>query len=340
MSEARRLGARPPEEDEELIEFLEQAPVGLCWVDPDGRMLWTNRIGLDLLGCSEQESSGRAIAGSFVEPQAAAEILGRLGRGEVVKSYEAGLRAANGAIRRVLVGASNLFREGRLVHSRWVIRDVTGLLEREEAARHRALDAGRLKDEFLALLSHELRTPLGAILVWLGLLRQGGTDPAEATRALEIIERSARTLERIIEDLLHASRIAAGGLMLSPQLRRPQGRRPGRDRRRVARRRRQGSAAHHVSRGGTDLGDGRSGPAPAGRVQPPVERHQVHAGRGPCRGVAGQGGPAGPTPGRRHRRRDERRLPAVRLREVPPAGQHAAPEPTTASGWVSMSSVT
>ena len=118
----------------------------------------------------------------------------------------------------MLIGANGLFRDGRLVHSRWVIRDITALLEREQAARHRALDAGRLKDEFLALLSHELRTPLGAILVWLGLLRQGGSDPAETTRALEIIERSARTLERIIEDLLHASRIAAGGLMLSPQL--------------------------------------------------------------------------------------------------------------------------
>ena len=118
----------------------------------------------------------------------------------------------------MLIGANSLFRDGRFVHSRWVIRDITALLEREQAARHRALDASRLKDEFLALLSHELRTPLGAILVWLGLLRQGESDPAETTRALEIIERSARTLERIIEDLLHASRIAAGGLMLSPQL--------------------------------------------------------------------------------------------------------------------------
>ncbi len=218
MSDTRPPRARPPEKDEELIEFLEHAPVGLCWVDPDGRMLWTNGIGLDLLGCSEQESSGRSIAGSFVERQVAAEILGRLGRGETVTGYEAGLRAAGGAIRRVLIGANGLFRDGHLVHSRWVIRDITALLEREQVARHRALDADRLKDEFLALLSHELRTPLGAILVWLGLLRQGGSDPDEAARALEIIERSARTLERIIEDLLHASRIAAGGLMLTPQL--------------------------------------------------------------------------------------------------------------------------
>jgi PAS domain S-box-containing protein len=211
-------GVRPPESDEDLIEFLEHAPVGLCWVDPDGRTLWTNKSELELLGCEEQECVGRPIATFFIEPQAAADLLGQLGRKETVKSYEAGIRTKDGAIRRVLIGANGLFRDGRLVHSRWVMRDITALLEREQAARHRALDAGRLKDEFLALLSHELRTPLGAILVWLGLLRQGGSDPAETTRALEIIERSARTLERIIEDLLHASRIAAGGLMLNPQL--------------------------------------------------------------------------------------------------------------------------
>ena len=211
-------GTRPPEDDAELVEFFVHAPVAVCWADPDGRLLWTNRACLELLGCSEHERFGHSITEYFIEPQAAADVLGRLRRGEAVKSHEAGLRTRDGAIRRVLVGASGLFRDGRFVHSRWMVRDVTALLEREQAARHRAVDASRLKDEFLALLSHELRTPLGAILVWLGLLRQGEPNPAETARALEIIERSARTLERIIEDLLHASRIAAGGLMLSPQL--------------------------------------------------------------------------------------------------------------------------
>ena len=211
-------GTRPPEDDEELVEFLAHAPVGVCWVDPEGHLLWTNRTCRELLGYSEHERIDHSVAGYFIEPQAAAEVLGRLRRQEEVVSYEADLRRRDGAVRRVLIGANSLFRDGQFVHTRWVIRDVTALLEREQAARHRAVDASRLKDEFLALLSHELRTPLGAILVWLGLLRQAGSDPAETSRALEIIERSARSLERIIEDLLHASRIAAGGLMLSPQL--------------------------------------------------------------------------------------------------------------------------
>ena len=235
--------------------------------------------------------------------------------------------ARDGTIRRVLIRANEPVSGRQLVHSRWVIRDITELLEREQAARHRAVDAGRLKDEFLALLSHELRTPLGAILVWLGLLRQGESDPAETTRALEIIERSARTLERIIEDLLHASRIAAGGLMLSPQLV---------DLRGVVQVAVDAASGDAAIKGlsldsslgrGAGLGDGGPGPAAAGRVQPAVERHQVHARRRPSRGVPGHGGPAGPAPGRRHGRGNERGLPAVRLREVPPTGHHEHPRP-------------
>ncbi len=192
---------RLPESDQELREFLDHATVGLRWVGPDGRILWANRAELDLVGCSEPEYVGQHIAAFLVEPEAAADILGRLAREERVASYETSLRTKDGSIRQVLIDGSGLFRDGQLVHSRLSTRDITSLMEREQAARHRAEATSRLKDEFLALLSHELRTPLAAILVWLGLLRQGGFDPAERERALEIIERSARSLERIIEDL-------------------------------------------------------------------------------------------------------------------------------------------
>ena len=210
--------AGPPESDQELREFLGQATVGLRWVGPDGRILWANQAELDLVGYSEPEYVGRQIADFLLEPKTAADILGRLARGERVASYETRFRTKDGSIRQVLIDGSGLFHDGRLVHSRLATRDITGLMEREQAARHRVEAASRLKDEFLALLSHELRSPLAAILVWLGLLRHSEFDPAERERALDIIERSARALERIIEDLLHASRIAAGGLMLHPQL--------------------------------------------------------------------------------------------------------------------------
>ncbi len=209
---------RLPDSDQELREFIDQATVGFRWVDPDGHILWANQAELDMVGYSEQEYIGHHITEFFVEPQAAADILRRIARKERVKAYQARLRTKNGSIKHVLIDASGLFREGRFVHCRSVTRDITVLMKREQSGRDRAKETSRLKDEFLALLSHELRAPLGTILVWLGLLQQGGLDSAESARALGIIERSARSLERIIEDLLHASRIAAGGLMLSPQL--------------------------------------------------------------------------------------------------------------------------
>ena len=65
---------RLPDSDQELREFIDQATVGLRWVDPDGRILWANQAELDMVGCSEQEYVGHHIAEFFVEPRAAADI--------------------------------------------------------------------------------------------------------------------------------------------------------------------------------------------------------------------------------------------------------------------------
>jgi PAS domain S-box-containing protein len=207
-----------PESDAELREFLDHVGVGLRFVGSDGRILWANQAELELVGCTEAEYVGHDMREFLVEPGVANELLGRLVSGEKVEAHRARLRSKNESIRHVLIDASAFYRDGRFVHARTVTRDITSFLEKEEAARHRVEETSRLKDEFLAPLSHELRSPLGTILVWLGLLQQGGLDPAERERALGIVENSARSLERIIEDLLHASRIAAGGLMLIPQL--------------------------------------------------------------------------------------------------------------------------
>lgn len=85
---------------------------------------------------------------------------------------------------------------------------------REQAARAEAEAANHAKDEFLAMVSHELRSPLTAMLGWARLLRSGKLDQASAAHAVEVIERSARSQERLIEDLLDISRIVAGNLRL------------------------------------------------------------------------------------------------------------------------------
>jgi PAS domain S-box-containing protein len=77
-----------------------------------------------------------------------------------------------------------------------------------------AQEANRLKDEFLATVSHELRTPLTAVLGWAHMLRAGQLDDENASRALETIERNARSQAQLIDDLLDVSRIITGKLRL------------------------------------------------------------------------------------------------------------------------------
>jgi PAS domain S-box-containing protein len=78
-----------------------------------------------------------------------------------------------------------------------------------------AQEANRLKDEFLAVLSHELRTPLNSMLGWVTLLRTRKFDEAKTGKALETIERNARSQLQMIEELLDVSRIIRGKLQLN-----------------------------------------------------------------------------------------------------------------------------
>jgi signal transduction histidine kinase len=67
------------------------------------------------------------------------------------------------------------------------------LLMREQSARTQAEAANRMKDEFLTTLSHEMRTPLNSILGRGPLLRNHSLTESEAQKALEVIERNARS---------------------------------------------------------------------------------------------------------------------------------------------------
>ncbi|HKP86517.1 MAG TPA: ATP-binding protein [Blastocatellia bacterium] len=89
------------------------------------------------------------------------------------------------------------------------------LLVSEQMARAEAQTANRMKDEFLATVSHELRTPLNAIIGWCHMLRKGGLDKNTAARALETIERNAKSQAQLVEDILDVSRVITGKLRLN-----------------------------------------------------------------------------------------------------------------------------
>ena len=70
------------------------------------------------------------------------------------------------------------------------------------------------KREFLATVAHELRNPLAPITTALNILQYRGGHSEDTDRLLEVIQRQARLMSHLIEDLMDASRIARGKIQV------------------------------------------------------------------------------------------------------------------------------
>ena len=75
-------------------------------------------------------------------------------------------------------------------------------------------ESERQKDEFFALVSHELRTPLTSIIGYLELVLDAEDLSEDDRRFLEIVERNARRLLRLVGDMLFIAQVEAGRLTL------------------------------------------------------------------------------------------------------------------------------
>jgi CheY-like chemotaxis protein/two-component sensor histidine kinase len=84
-------------------------------------------------------------------------------------------------------------------------------------AKQEADEANRAKDMFLATLSHEIRSPLSAIVGWMQILQggtEGGCTDEEINEGLDVVERNARTMVQLMDDVLDVSRIVSGKVRL------------------------------------------------------------------------------------------------------------------------------
>jgi signal transduction histidine kinase len=78
--------------------------------------------------------------------------------------------------------------------------------------RQSAEAANRNKDEFPATLGHELRNPVAAILTAVAVMKQRG--PGNTAREQRVIERQAKHLTRLVDDIVDISRIDCGKVEL------------------------------------------------------------------------------------------------------------------------------
>jgi len=95
--------------------------------------------------------------------------------------------------------------DGTLLQILGTVRDITRFRQAEE-----------LKSTFISIISHELKTPVALIKGYTSTLRREDAtwDRAIVQESLQVIEEESDRLSVLIENLLDASRLLAGGMAL------------------------------------------------------------------------------------------------------------------------------
>lgn len=182
----------------------------------DGIVTSWNPAAVRLYGYEPAQIIGRPIT-TIIPPELHAEegeILAHLRRGQRIEHYETVRVAMDGRRIDVSLTVSPIrASDGRIIGASKIARDITERKRGERALR----EADRQKDEFLATLAHELRNPLAPICAAAELLKNANSLAPELRAATAILERQARHMTHLVDDLLEVSRIMSGRLLLNPE---------------------------------------------------------------------------------------------------------------------------
>ena len=189
-------------------------------LDPDGRITTWNAGAERLKGYTPQEILGRHFSTFYMQDDIDAgkcerelEGAARDGRFE-----DEGFRLRKDGSRfwaNVVITALR-DQAGALVGYAKVTRDLTDRLRVEQERTHALAmeEAARRKDEFLAVMGHELRNPLASIVTAAHLMKLRGRANE---KEVDVVDRQARHMTRLVDDLLDASRALRDKVVLFPK---------------------------------------------------------------------------------------------------------------------------
>jgi signal transduction histidine kinase/ActR/RegA family two-component response regulator len=135
----------------------------------------------------------------------------RAARGEVVTGQVVEVARPDATTVTLHISAAPLFDEdGQPRDAVGAFLDITELKRAERAL----VEAGRRRDEFLAMLAHELRNPLAPIRNAARVMALADQGEPRLRWVRDLIERQVAYLTRLVDDLLDVSRIVRGSIVL------------------------------------------------------------------------------------------------------------------------------
>ncbi len=192
-------------------DLADMLPQMIYESDSEGFITYTNRHGFELTGYSVKDL-GRISLKKFLTPEdweRGVQIIAQNRRNNTSVPLECEFSITDERKIPALIYSTVIYRENRYAGLRGLVIDISDRKRVEEAI----LAANKAKSEFLANMSHEIRTPMNAIIGLSKLLRACNLSGREKEYA-EKIDISARSLLRIINDVLDYSKIEAGKLSL------------------------------------------------------------------------------------------------------------------------------
>lgn len=211
---ARRQAEQAIKESEARFRTITDAMPQMVWsTSPNGNYDYFNKQWYDFTGVSLGEING-GNWNSILHPEDQDRALKAwqhsLSTGEIYE-IQYRLRHHSGSYRWALGRALPVRNEdGAIVRWMGTLTDIHEQKETEEALK----DAGRRKDEFLAMLAHELRNPLAPVRNSTLLLHLLEKSDERAVNAVNVIDRQVRHMTRLIDDLLDVARISRGKIMI------------------------------------------------------------------------------------------------------------------------------
>jgi len=219
VTDRKRIEKALLDAEELLALSFEHSPLGMTLTAPNGRVLRLNRAFAEMLGSSVEGLLADRDLTKFTHPEDRsldeAELRSLLSGEADVSQWEKRYTRSDGRIVWAEVSVSLLRREdGSPRHLVSQVEDISSRKQMEielRDSRERALEASRLKSEFVANMSHEIRTPLNGVVCMSELLLDS-TLSAEQREYAQIAMTSAEALMRVINDILDFSKIEAGKL--------------------------------------------------------------------------------------------------------------------------------